>query len=190
VALSEHDKQLLERCLEHQPRSWQDFVDRFMGLVMHVINHSTQSRNMKLNHADIEDLVSEVFLNIVRNDFQLLREFRGESSLATYLTVVTRRIAVAQLLKIKPTVPLNEQHTNGVATNGHHQELDFLQNRDQVEKLLDQLDSTEAELIKLYHLDGKSYDEISQQTGVAANSIGPTLTRARQKMRQAVERVG
>jgi RNA polymerase sigma-70 factor (ECF subfamily) len=36
----------------------------------------------------------------------------------------------------------------------------------------------------MYHLEGKTYDEISRKTGVPENSIGPTLSRARAKMRR------
>jgi len=45
VALSEIDRNLLQRCLARKPRAWEDFVDRFMGLVVHVVNHSAQSRS-------------------------------------------------------------------------------------------------------------------------------------------------
>ena len=44
VALSEIDRNLFARCLARKPRAWDDFVDRFMGLVLHVIDHSAQSR--------------------------------------------------------------------------------------------------------------------------------------------------
>ena len=37
----------------------------------------------------------------------------------------------------------------------------------------------------MYHLEGKSYREISQSVGMPENSIGATLSRARSKMRQA-----
>ena len=35
----------------------------------------------------------------------------------------------------------------------------------------------------MYHLEGKSYAEISQAVGMTENSIGPVLSRARAKMR-------
>ena len=70
-----------------------------MGLVIHVINHSAQARSIRLTAEDREDLCSEVFLTLVRDDFAVLRHFRGESSFATYLTVVGRRAVVHQLLK-------------------------------------------------------------------------------------------
>ena len=85
MALSEIDRNLLDRCLHRKPRAWEDFVDRFMGLVVHVINHTAQCRSTNLSAADREDLAAEVFLAIVDNDMAVLRHFRGKSSLATYL---------------------------------------------------------------------------------------------------------
>ena len=62
MALSEIDRKLLDRCLDRKPRSWEDFVDRFMGLVIHVINHSSQARSIRLTPEDREDLCAEVFM--------------------------------------------------------------------------------------------------------------------------------
>jgi RNA polymerase sigma-70 factor (ECF subfamily) len=98
VAFTEIDRRLLERCLSGKPRAWEDFVDRFMGLVIHVINFTAQSRSVRLSPDDRDDLAAEVFLAIVEHDFAILRHFRGESSLATYLTVVSRRIVVREML--------------------------------------------------------------------------------------------
>src|SRR5690348_5660813 len=90
LALSEIDRNLLERCLARRPGSWEDFVDRFLGLVTHVINHTSQARSIKLSPQDREDLSGDVFLAVIKDDFSLLSHFRGQCSLATYLTVVTR----------------------------------------------------------------------------------------------------
>jgi len=49
---------------------------------------------------------------------------------------------------------------------------------------LEELDEAEAEVVRLYHLEGKSYREISARIGMPENSIGPTLSRAREKMRR------
>ena len=108
VALSEIDRSLLDRCLNRKPRAWEDFVDRFMGLVVHVINHTAQCRSINLSAADREDLAAEVFLAIVDNDMAVLRHFRGKSSLATYLTVIARRVVVRKLVEGRSAVPLGD----------------------------------------------------------------------------------
>jgi RNA polymerase sigma-70 factor (ECF subfamily) len=185
VALSDIDRQLLQRCLARQPRAWEDFVDRFLGLVVHVVNHTGQARSISVTPHDLEDLASEVFVAILANDFAVLRRFRGQSSLATYLTVVARRVVVRELLKrrIVPTVAdTSEMH--GVAGENEHSAEDQVANREEVERLLDELDGDEADIVRLFHIEGKSYGEISRETGVPENSIGPTLSRARAKLRR------
>jgi len=182
VALSDLDRKLIARCLAREPDSWSDFVDRFMGLVIHVINHTSESRGVRISGDDREDLAGEVFYNIVDHDFALLRNFRGESSLATYLTVITRRIVVHELVKHKTHGRLHDgadHKTNGVEA------VQRISNRDEVERLLGELEGTEAQVVRMFHLEGKSYQEISHSVGMPENSVGPTLTRARQKMRHA-----
>ncbi|MCA9231529.1 MAG: sigma-70 family RNA polymerase sigma factor [Planctomycetales bacterium] len=181
MALSEIDRTLLERCLAGQPRAWEDFVDRFMGLVIHVINHTAQCRSILLTNPDREDLAAEVLLTLLQNDFAVLRRFRGKSSLATYLTVVARRVVVRQLLHSRSATPLGDMADNAVADDLDVEER--LTNQEEVEQLLDRLDGAEAHVMRLYHLEGKSYQEISRSTGMPTNSVGPLLSRLRSRLR-------
>jgi RNA polymerase sigma-70 factor (ECF subfamily) len=183
VALLEIDRNLLQRCLARKPRAWEDFVDRYLGLVLHAVNHAAQSRSLRLSNEDREDLAAEVFLALVKDDFAILRHFRGESSLATYLTVVARRIIVASLLKQKTPSAL-ENHDARHATAGGEME-QRVSNREEVERMLSELDGAEARVVRMYHLEGKSYQEISSAVGMPENSVGPTLSRARDKMRRS-----
>lgn len=185
VALSELDQQLLQRCLERRAGAWEDFVDRFLGLVIHVIHHTAQSRSVVTSAADIDDLAAEVFLAVVQDDFAILRHFRGDSSLATYLTVVARRVVVRELLKRRSIASLDEAARRDIPPDREAPVEHRLGNRDEVQRLLQGLNSSEADVVRLYHLEGKSYRDISTLLGIPENSIGPTLTRARAKMRQA-----
>ena len=92
------DNTLLERCLQQQPRSWEDFVDRFLGLVLHVIDHTVSKREVRLRMDERNALCERVFAALGHDQFRLLREFKARSSLTTYLSVVVRRIVVRSLL--------------------------------------------------------------------------------------------
>ena len=184
MALSEIDRNLLGRCLARKPRAWEDFVDRFAGLVVHVVNHSAQCRSMRLTAEDREDLAAHVFLTIVRDDLAVLRHFRGESSLATYLTVIARRVVVAELLKQKSPSRLDNHAEQAAVSDQAEQRL---ADREQVQRMLAELDGSEAKVVRMYHLEGKAYQEISSAVGMPENSVGPTLSRARQKMRLSTE---
>ena len=208
MALSDIDRNLLQRCSRAQPRSWEDFVDRFMGLVIHVVNHSAQSRSLRLSAEDREDLIAQVFLAIVKDDLAVLRNFRGGSSLATYLTVIARRVVIHELVKQKSSSRLGANGAQTVALaegdSGHpdpaHSELgrgtetgepeQRVSDREEVERLLEELNGAEAEIVRMYHLEGKSYQEISSVVGMPENSVGPALSRARRKMRRAATEPG
>ena len=179
MALSEFDRNLLQRCLGREPRSWENFVDRFLGLVLHVVNHTAQCRGVRLGESDREDLVAEVFFAIVREDFAVLKQFRGKSSLATYLTVVSRRVVVRELTRRGSLATLSS--TEDVAEPANFEAR--ISNREEVERLLASLPQDEADVVRMYHLDGMSYNEISSSVGMPENSVGPMLSRARSKMR-------
>ncbi len=187
MALSEIDRNLLQRCLSREPRSWENFVDRFLGLVVHVVDHTAQSRSMRLTHEDREDVCAEVFLTLLNNDFAVLRHFRGESSLATYLTVIARRVVVREMLKRRATTSLSDVEEAAADDDASNAEK-RIHDRDEVQRLLEGLNGKEAEVVRMYHLEGRSYEEISSFIGMPANSIGPTLSRARQKLREASTR--
>jgi RNA polymerase sigma-70 factor, ECF subfamily len=188
VALSEIDRNLLDRCLQRKPRAWEDFVDRFLGLVVHVVNHTARARSIRLAASDRDDLCAEVFLAIIKSDFALLRNFRGKSSLATYLTVVARRIVVRELLSRMSAAQLVEgssPHSAEGVPDPHASVEERLGDHEEVERLLGGLRGIEAQVVRMYHLEGKSYHEISAAVGMPENSIGPILSRARNKMRRA-----
>jgi RNA polymerase sigma-70 factor (ECF subfamily) len=194
VSLSDVDRQLLQRCLDREPRAWQDFVDRFVGLVVHVVNRTAMGRGLSMDEATRDDMVAEVFLVIIRHDFAVLRRFRRQCSLATYLTIVARRVVVRRLTAIsaasnnQASASLANGHATNGSANGHaaaaqvNGELKRIENAEEVEHLLLRLDPREASVVRMYHLEGKSYQEISQAVGLSENTIGPMLHRARAKM--------
>ncbi len=183
MALSDIDRNLLDRCLARKARAWEDFVDRYTGLVIHVVNHTARCRSIMLSSADREDLTAEVFLAIIQNDFAALRHFRGKSSLATYLTVIARRVVVRKLVESRTATPLGAAASE--AASHEPGAVERMTDRDEVEQLLDRLDGSEATVVRMYHLEGKSYQDISHVTGMPQNSVGPMLSRARAKLRAA-----
>jgi RNA polymerase sigma-70 factor, ECF subfamily len=188
VALSEIDRNLLERCLQRKPRAWEDFVDRFMGLMIHVINHTAQSRGMQISPEDRDDLCASVFLVMVDNDLAVLRNFRRQCSLATYLTVVARRIVVRELQARKPAEQqtISTQEIYAISSNYPYPSIEQrVMDEEEITRMLSSLKGIEAEVVRMFHLEGKTYQEISMQIGMAENSIGPILSRARDKLRHA-----
>lgn len=183
MALTAVDRALLQRCLNHEPGAWNDFVDRFLGLIYHVIHYTSHLRAVPLRPEDVEDLAAEILLQIVARDYAVLRQFRGNSSLAGYLTVVARRICVHELaehaaLREQPKSDRLPDIEDEEPTKAGHE------NVEEVLMLLRKLPARERDVVRLFYLEGRSYEEISTELNIPVNSIGPVLARARKKMRE------
>lgn len=182
----EVDRRILARCLQREAGAWEEFVDRFVGVFIHVIRHTAHVRSVDLSPDDVEDLCSEIFVTLLKNDFAVLRHFKGNSSLATYLAVVARRIVVKAVTQRRKLAAMGHIPAHGSALQaGGVETRPSVAEVEEVRALLDSLPVSEAAVVKLFYLEGKSYHEISQSLHIPENSVGPTLHRARERMRQA-----
>jgi RNA polymerase sigma-70 factor (ECF subfamily) len=181
------DRDLLRRCLNREPGSWNDFVDRFLSLIYHTIGYTAHLRSARLGPEDVEDIAAEVLLQIVADDFKVLREFRKESSLATYLPVVARRICVHELVrrqKVRDAIKRGDSRLAQPEPDDAPAAQKGMESLEEVEKLLRRLKGQEREIVRLYYLEGRTYEEISTETDVPVNTIGAILSRARKKLRE------
>lgn len=182
------DRDLLKRCLAKDPGSWNDFVDRFLSLIYHVIGYTAHLRSVRVTPEDTEDIAAEVLLKLVADDFRALRDFRGNSSLATYLVVIARRTCVKELARrqgVKDAIRRGESRVPEAEPDDAPAAVKGIERLEEVDKLLKKLGGREREIVRLYYLEGRTYEEISTETDVPVNTIGAVLSRARKKLREA-----
>jgi RNA polymerase sigma-70 factor (ECF subfamily) len=189
VPLTSIDRALLQRCLNHEPGAWNDFVDRYLGLIYHVIRHTAHLRSVPLSPEDTEDVAAEILLQLVANDYAVFRQFRGHASLATYLTVIARRTCIQELVRRTGGQEAQARPEVHRAANREEQPraLQGLENLEEVQRLLRKLPARERQVVRLFYFEGRTYEEISTALHIPVNSIGPILSRARQKLRQTVK---
>jgi RNA polymerase sigma-70 factor (ECF subfamily) len=106
-------------------------------------------------------------------------------SLATYLTVIARRVVVREIARRRNAEALGHVDAHQAALEYAHvaREHQRVDDREEIELMLDGLPHAEAEVVRQFHIEGRSYREISTGMGIPENSIGPTLTRARERIR-------
>jgi RNA polymerase sigma-70 factor (ECF subfamily) len=185
VGLIARDRELIRRCLHHEPGAWNDFVDRFLGLVYHVVQHTADMRSYTLRPEDKEDVAAQVLVKVVENDYAALRQFRGKSSLASYLTVIARRTCVNELAaraQIKEKDG-GKAHEHIAAEKPNSKPKAGLETLEEVGKLLKKLPTRERAVVRLFYLEGRTYEDISKELSIPVNSIGAILARARKKLR-------
>lgn len=186
MSLTPVDRELLHNCLAGKPGSWNDFVDRFLSMVYHVVHSTAHLRSARLSPEDVEDIAAEVLLQIVAGDFKVLKQFQGNASLATYLTVIARRTAVHEINRRQAV--REEIRTGAVAADDLADESVAAQRSveslDEVERLLRKLSGRDREVVRLFYLEGRTYEEISTELDIPVNTLGAMLSRARAKLRE------
>ena len=69
------------------------------------------------------------------------------------------------------------------ATGGESPSVDGIENTEEVQTLLASMPEQEATAIRMFHLEHRSYSDIGTHFGIPENSVGPLLSRARDRMR-------
>jgi RNA polymerase sigma-70 factor (ECF subfamily) len=188
MPLAEIDRQLLDRCLKKEQGAWNDFVDRYMGLIYHVIHHASHARSVVVSQPDIEDIAAEVFLAIVDDDYAVLRRYKATAALPTYLTVIARRVCVKEMVKRFREAELGHTSAHRAGLEDEVSgEAEPIVAAEELDRILGELTEREAEVVRLYHLKYQNYRQIGKQLGIPENSVGPILAKARKRLRQTAE---
>jgi RNA polymerase sigma-70 factor (ECF subfamily) len=139
------------------------------------------------NDADADDVVQDVFLVLLNK----LGTFRGDASLATWLTTVTinrcrsqRRKAWVRLkwLSQRMFPPGPSEQANGA---DHAAERDDTNAR--VRAAVASLPPRDREVIALYYLEQLSSAEVASVLGIASSAVDTRLHRARSRLKESLK---
>jgi len=141
-----------------------------------------------IGRQDAEDVVQQAFLQAYRN----LAGFDPHLTFSAWIYRIVHNTAVNVARKRHGTMP-TELELDGetvelltgdtdVPSEALHQELEGA-----VGQALDQLDQRSRDVLLLSVVEGKSYSEIADILMVAVNSVGPTVSRAKSKLRKLLE---
>jgi RNA polymerase sigma-70 factor, ECF subfamily len=132
--------------------------------------------------ADADDVVQEAFLRALR----FFDGFRGGDSRAWLLKIV-RNTSYSWVRKNRPAQLADEfdetVHSGDKTIEDAEAKLLSGVESERVRRALETLPSAFREILVLREIEGLSYKEISEVTGVAMGTVMSSLSRARQKLR-------
>ena len=131
--------------------------------------------------ADVEDLFQEVMSNV----WNALPGFRGESQYGTWLYRIAVNTALLYRRKHKPGEALPEIADPSA---GVQQNLEDQERLAQLRGAIAQLPEQDRLVISLL-LEGLSYKEIAEITGLTVNYVGVKLSRIKQSIEQRMSEV-
>ena len=158
--------------------AWNELVRRYSPLVMAV------TRTYQLTADDAKDVSQTVWLRLVEN----LANLREPDALPGWLATTTQRECIRQLRQGRRVLPV-DPHTDGALQLCETVDPDTGILRAELHQALRDgladLPARDQALLKLRAADPpKSYEEISQIMGMPIGSIGPTLRRSLDRLRE------
>jgi RNA polymerase sigma-70 factor, ECF subfamily len=130
---------------------------------------------------DIDDLFQEIMINV----WNSLPAFRGEAAIGTWLYRIAVNTALLYRRKQKPTEPLEDFPDRG---RGAHQHLEDEERLTALREAIARLPGQDRLIVTLL-LEGLSYREIAEITGLTVNHVGVKLTRIRKSIEETVTEV-
>lgn len=174
------DRDLIAQLRGGSPAAWQELLDRYGRLVFHIVRSRLGGR---ASDADVDDLVYELWADLVQDDYKALAAIGPPYDLKAYLAVSARRRAIDFARRPRRAVPLDEE---SAAAPEPTAAADPAQAR-ALSEAMRTLSRREQTLVRLFYHEGLKYREIARATGISMNSIGPTLQRAVEKLRSVVQ---
>jgi RNA polymerase sigma-70 factor (ECF subfamily) len=155
--------------------AWDRFAREYRLVVLKAVH--TAARRFRAGEADVEDAASQVFIELFQQNGRALRAYRGESALTTWLTVVAYRIATREFVR---QVRAREVEAAKPVSSWVERDAEVLE-------FLERLPELDRRSLVMFHVDDRSYKEISEQLGIPINQVGMVLLRAREKLARVLQ---
>lgn len=190
MALRDPDIRLMQRVRDTDDAgAFAELVDRYQRRVVSVLNHL-------IGDADAaEDLAQEVFLRVYRTR----QRYHPRAKFATWLFTIANNLALNALRtrRRRPTVPLEVQdsgplgirpHGNSVADRGGPpgQQMQQRELAEVVRRAIDELGERQRVAVVLNKFEDMGYAEIAEVMGMTPKAVKSLLSRARQRLREAL----
>ena len=181
--------ELMRRAASGEDAAFESLVRHFEGMVYSFALQSLRRRE------DAEDATQEVFLKLWRS----LATWRDEASVKTYIMRIARNTVIDMIRhrSSHPTDSLtveddddNDRQLDIADTDASSNPAADYARREQIEavrRAIDELDADHRELIILRDINGLSYDEIAEATGLYPGTIKSRLSRAREKLKNILK---
>jgi RNA polymerase sigma-70 factor (ECF subfamily) len=130
--------------------------------------------------------VDDLFQEIMTNVWNSLPSFRGEAKTSTWLYRIAVNTAIIHRRKRRPSEALEDVPDQRASA---HQDLERRERLEMLHRAIARLGDQDRLIVSLL-LEGLSYREIADITGITVNYVGVKLARIKQALEQIVTEVG
>ena len=174
----DNDLKIVEKLLARDTESWDNLVRHDAPFLESV------TMEAGLDADEARESVQITLASLWEDDAKILREYRGISSLRTYLARIAHRDAMDFLREKKREKRKVERKKNAYIVEGQKVEIAPVEEKLDLEVLLDELDTRSKLLAKLIYYDELTSEEIAAVMGTKASTVDMWRFRLKEKLRK------
>jgi RNA polymerase sigma-70 factor (ECF subfamily) len=189
VAVPSNDAELVRRALARDDRAFRTIMERHNRRLYRV------ARSILRNDSEAEDVVQEAYVNA----FTHLDGFRGESSLATWLSRIVMNEALGRLRRERPAVELEavdaqrrEAQIIQFPQTGATDDPERTMAQREILQLVEQATDNLPEIFRVVFvtrvIEGMSVEETAELLGLQQETVKTRLHRARRLVREQLDK--
>ncbi len=170
------DKDLISAVLRNNRHAFAQLIDQHKQLVGHMVAKLID------DPFEREELCQDVFVKVYNN----IGSFKGDSKLSTWIATIAYRMSVNKLKSLKRTPDMDDLDQ----VNFHHSEMnnELIDNDFSkfVHDLIGKMPINYRTVLTLFYIEGFSYPEIVEVTGMPEGTVKNYLFRAKKKLKEII----
>lgn len=173
------DEKLIQGALAGNRKAWFSLLSRYEQAIY---NYGIR---MTANSHDAKDLMQDIFLSVYRN----LKSYQGTGAFKSWLFRIAHHRCVEYYRRRKPNVSIDDCPDVSEATTNVCPELSMMGNQSQqaLYKAMQLLPISQRAVVELKFFSQFTFEEISEQLGVSANTVKSRLYTALTKLKAELE---
>lgn len=177
------DIELIEQTLAGNQSAYADLIKRHQRFVFTLAMRFAKGRE------DAEEIAQDCFIKAYRS----LASFQGQSKFSTWLYSIVYTTAMTFLRKKRIATDSIDDENTYIQVENHESayDTDNVENKSRsfyLNQAIEQLLPDDAVIITLFYKGEQSLEEIGQALGMEANTVKVKLFRARQRLKEKLER--
>lgn len=168
------DREIVNEILGRgRTRCYEEIVRRYSGIVF----------SKALGICRGSDMAKEITQQTFIKAYTRLSDWRGDGSLAPWLTVIAMHLAVSALEKERRrrTSPIDQELPDTPYSDDHEQQLV------QMEQAISTLPEADRQIIRLHYYERCSTEEVARRTGLTQANVLVKLHRIRERIKKQME---
>jgi len=177
--LGDRDLELISKSLQGNQLAFTELVERHHTTAFAVV------RGVLGDSDDVEDVVQMVYMKVYRN----LDKFRGDSKFSTWLYQIARNEAINAVKKRRlDTTPVEDLVVAAPERDGPEAAYHRTAAADDLEQAMARIDERYRGVLELRYMGERSYDEISELTGLPIGTVKTYIHRGKVALKRAMTR--